>query len=66
MRSNAKENGAHTASSNEAFDRDLRLRNPEWGIRDVGEVADLARAHDLDLIERVLMPTNNLSFVFRR
>ncbi len=61
-----KENGAHTAASNEAFDRDLRLRNPEWGVRDVGEVADLARASGLNLDERVLMPANNLSLVFRR
>ena len=61
-----KENGAHTAPSNEAFDQDLRLRNPEWGVRDVGEVADLARANGLDLVERVPMPANNLSLVFRR
>ena len=61
-----KENGAHTAPSNEAFDQDLRLRNPEWGVRDVGEVADLARAHGLDLVERVPMPANNLSLIFRR
>ncbi|QRM27627.1 DUF938 domain-containing protein [Microvirga sp. VF16] len=61
-----KENGAHTAPSNEAFDQDLRLRNPEWGVRDVGEVADLARAHGLGLVERVPMPANNLSLIFRR
>ena len=24
--------GRHTAPSNEAFDADLRLRNPEWGV----------------------------------
>ena len=61
-----KENGAHTAPSNEAFDADLRRRNPQWGVRDVGEVADLARASGLDLVERFPMPANNLSLVFRR
>ena len=61
-----KENGAHTAPSNEAFDQDLRLRNPEWGVRDVGEVSDLARARGLNLVERVPMPANNLSLIFRR
>lgn len=61
-----KENGAHTAPSNEAFDQDLRRRNPEWGIRDLKEVAELASAHGLELVERVPMPANNLSLVFRR
>lgn len=61
-----KENGAHTAPSNEAFDRDLRRRNPEWGVRDLEEVADLASTHGLELVERIPMPANNLSLVFRR
>ena len=56
----------HTAPSNEAFDQSLRSSNPEWGVRDIGEVADLARTYGLDLVERVVMPANNLSLVFRR
>ena len=59
------ENSAHTAPSNEAFDQDLRRRNPEWGVRDLNEVVKLAGAHGLDLIERIPMPANNLSLVFR-
>jgi hypothetical protein len=61
-----KENGRHTAPSNAAFDTSLRGRNPEWGVRDVGEVAELARRHGLALVERIAMPANNLSIVFRR
>lgn len=61
-----RENGAHTAPSNEAFDQDLRSRNPEWGIRDLEEVVELAGNHGLKLVERILMPANNLSVVFRR
>lgn len=61
-----KENGAHTAPSNAAFDEDLRRRNPEWGVRDLEEVARLAEAHGLTLSERIAMPANNLSLVFRR
>ena len=34
--------GRHTAPSNDAFDRDLRRRNPAWGVRDLEEVAALA------------------------
>jgi hypothetical protein len=60
------ENGAHTAPSNAAFDESLRTRNPEWGVRDVAEVAAAARAHGLSLVERVKMPANNLSLIFHR
>ncbi|HVG48221.1 MAG TPA: DUF938 domain-containing protein, partial [Rubellimicrobium sp.] len=61
-----KENAVHTAASNEAFDQDLRRRNPEWGVRDLQKVADLASSHGLELVERISMPANNLSLVFRR
>jgi len=61
-----KENGIHTAPSNEAFDRDLRRRNPEWGVRDLEAVANLASSHGLELVERIPMPANNISVVFRR
>jgi hypothetical protein len=37
----AKENGTHTAPSNEAFDANLRHRNPEWGVRGFEAVAEL-------------------------
>ncbi len=59
-------NHAHTAPSNEAFDQEIRLRNPEWGVRDVEDVADLAATNGLGLVERVAMPANNLSLIFRR
>jgi SAM-dependent methyltransferase len=61
-----KENGAHTAPSNETFDASLRARNPEWGVRDIEDVRELAAMHGLDFAERVAMPANNLSVVFRR
>lgn len=58
--------GAHTAPSNAAFDESLRHRNPEWGIRDVAEVAEVAHGHGLNLAETVAMPANNLSLIFRK
>ena len=61
-----KEDGRHTAPSNAAFDASLRNSNREWGVRDLGEVAALAGRHGLDFEERVAMPANNLSVVFRR
>jgi SAM-dependent methyltransferase len=61
-----REDGRHTAPSNAAFDADLKARNPQWGVRDLAEVAALAGRHGLDLVERIAMPANNLSVVFRR
>jgi len=61
-----RERGQHTAPSNAAFDESLRARNREWGVRDLDEVAALASRHGLALEERVAMPANNLSVVFRR
>ena len=58
--------GRHTAPSNEAFDRDLRARDPAWGVRAIEAVAALAAAAGFSppLVEE--MPANNLSLSFRR
>jgi len=61
-----KENGQHTAPSNALFDADLAARNPEWGVRDLGEIRALASKHKLDFVQRVSMPANNLSVIFRK
>ena len=37
-----RRDGRHTAPSNDAFDRDLRRRNPAWGVRDLEAVAACA------------------------
>ncbi len=61
-----KIDGRHTASSNQEFDTYLRGQNPEWGIRDLGDMRQLAARHGLTLAETVPMPANNLSIIFRR
>lgn len=61
-----RRDGAHTAPSNAAFDRDLRGRDARWGIRDLEAVRTLAEAEGFTLEEAVPMPANNLSLVFRR
>ena len=60
------EDGRHTAPSNAAFDASLEAQNPDWGVRDLGDVRDLANEHGFEFVERVAMPANNLSVVFRR
>ena len=58
--------GQHTAPSNQAFDRDLRARNPAWGVRDLEEVASAAGENGFGPPAIVEMPANNLSLLFRR
>lgn len=58
--------GAHTAPSNEDFDRQLRAQNPTWGVRDLEAVAAEAARNGIAPIETVAMPANNLSVVFRK
>ena len=48
------------------FDMDLRRRNPEWGLRDLAVVVDLAGRNGLELSERIAMPANNLALVFQQ
>lgn len=58
--------GKHTAASNEAFDADLRMRDPAWGVRDLEAVVEEAEANGLLFEQRVAMPANNQTLVFRK
>lgn len=55
-----------TAESNQAFDRSLKERNPEWGLRLLDDVEAVANAQGFALANRISMPANNLSLEFRR
>lgn len=62
-----KRNGCHTAPSNEVFDRSLRARNPDWGVRCLDtELDPLAEAAGLARVRIVQMPANNLAIVWRK
>jgi SAM-dependent methyltransferase len=56
----------HTADSNRQFDEYLRAQNPAWGVRDLGDIIELAARHRLRHDETVPMPSNNLSVIFHR
>jgi cyclopropane fatty-acyl-phospholipid synthase-like methyltransferase len=58
--------GRHTSESNAQFDSDLRAQNPEWGVRDLEAVSDVAGRAGFVLAEIVDMPANNFSLVFKR
>lgn len=61
-----REGGRHTAPGNRAFDSDLRLRNPDWGVRDLDEVSEVASSVGFAAPEIERLPANNLVLVFRR
>jgi hypothetical protein len=61
-----KRDGKHTAVSNAVFDTSLREKNPEWGVRDIEALRQLAAKAGLALNEIAEMPANNLILVFAR
>ena len=60
------QNNVPTAAGNIAFDKNLRERNENWGLRNINEVEKLANKHALRLDRIVKMPSNNLSVVFTK
>jgi SAM-dependent methyltransferase len=61
-----RRDGAHTSPGNDAFDQQLRSRNPAWGVRDMEQVVGLGDAHGFACGEPVAMPANNFSLVFTK
>lgn len=61
-----KREGRHTAISNAVFDTSLRTQDPEWGVRDVGDIAKLADDAGLVLADSFEMPANNLILMLER
>lgn len=53
-------------ASNRAFDRSLKDRNREWGLRDLADMDRLAAGQGFARTRRVQMPANNLTLVYRR
>lgn len=61
-----KRDGVHTSESNEAFDGSLKSRNPDWGVRDMEAVIELAENAGFKAPEVTAMPANNFSLVFKK
>ena len=51
---------------NAAFDRDLRARNADWGLRQLDAVIACGAEHGLVFECSIDMPANNLSVIFRK
>lgn len=59
------EGGGFTGPGNAAFDTDLRLRNPEWGLRDREAVDAAALAQGFAIEPVRAMPADNRLLVYR-
>jgi SAM-dependent methyltransferase len=57
--------GEPPAPGNVAFDIDLRARDARWGVRRLAAVIEEATAAGLAFEERIAMPANNFTLVFR-
>ncbi|KAL3758944.1 hypothetical protein ACHAWU_003015 [Discostella pseudostelligera] len=52
--------------SNLRFDVSLRSKDPAWGVRNLEDVIDVAKRQGLEYVQKVEMPSNNLSVIFRK
>lgn len=59
-----RQSGQHTSDSNRAFDQSLRAQNPQWGVRCLDEVTEVAENSGFQQRDVVSMPANNLSVIF--
>ena len=59
-------NGEFTSASNRAFDADLKSRDPQMGVRDIGDLEVLAEKNGLVVEDDVEMPANNRILIWRR
>lgn len=61
-----KRDGVHTAESNARFEEWLKAQSPEYGVRDMEEIIQVAEENELNLEQAVDMPSNNFSLLFRK
>lgn len=62
-----KVDGGFTTVSNQEFHDTLSSAGvEEWGLKDVNDLKRSAQKHGLDLAERIDMPANNFSLIFRK
>ena len=56
----------HTSQSNSLFDNSLRMQNELWGIRNLEEVSLEAEKNGFYQEDKISMPANNFSIIYRK
>jgi len=52
--------------SNVRFDEGLRAQNPQWGVRDIDDLVNIAKENGIRLVKRFDMPANNKTLVWQK
>lgn len=61
-----EENHVLSPESNVRFDEGLRMQNPAWGVRDIGDLKKQAEKNSIELLEINNLPSNNKLLVWRK
>ncbi len=59
-----KRNGFYLGGNDHDFDKSLQLTNPDWGLRDIKDIDNVAKRNGFRSLEKVEMPANNLSLFY--
>lgn len=55
-----------TCATFRKFEEWLKEKDAAYGLRNLEEMVDLGELNDLELVEKIEMPANNLSLIFRK
>jgi len=56
--------GKFNSEGNSKFHQTLQATNPDWGLREIDDVVQIAASLGLELERKVEMPANNTSLIF--
>ena len=56
----------HTSTSNDLFDKSLKIQNQDWGVRNLEEVNHEAIINGFNKMNLIQMPANNLILIYRK
>ncbi|KAI4483377.1 hypothetical protein M0802_013430 [Mischocyttarus mexicanus] len=58
--------GIITPESNVKFNKSLNSMNPDWGLRELRELENVAKENNINLVETFDMPSNNKVIIWKK
>lgn len=59
-------NGILTPESNIRFNESLKSQNPEWGVRDLKDLREIAQKSSIELVKTFDLPANNKFIIWQK